>query len=62
MYKPTASFNLSKSTKRVLSTILNKEQRALYKNTMIQAELAEIYAPRSRPGRGENNKGDNNGG
>lgn len=61
MYKPTANFNLSKTSKKILGTILDKEKRSIFKKMMIQAELAEIHAPRIRLGRGENNKGENNG-
>lgn len=37
--KPTAHFCLSKTSKRVMSTIVDAEQRNIYKNAMIQAEL-----------------------
>ena len=33
-----AAFNLSKSTKRIASTILNKEQRSIFLKHMIDAE------------------------
>lgn len=61
MYKPNASFNLSKSTKRIMSTILDKEKRNTFKQAMIQAELSEMYAPKPRTNNKGDNKGDNNG-
>ena len=58
MYKPNASFNLSKPVKIMMANMIDKERRSLFKKAMIQAELSEIYAPRTRPGRGENPKGE----
>lgn len=37
--KPTASFKLSKSTKRSLATIIDPIQRSAFKRAMIDAEL-----------------------
>jgi hypothetical protein len=43
MLKPTSTFKLSKTTKRILALTkwTNKEQRDSWKRSMIQAELAE---------------------
>ena len=38
MAKTNASFNLSKPVRRVMGTILNREQRTVYKQAMIDAE------------------------
>jgi hypothetical protein len=40
MMKPNKTFKLSKSTKRMMCSIVNTEQRNQYKRMMIQAELA----------------------
>lgn len=48
--KPTASFRLSKQTKRFMTTILNPVERHAYKNAMIQAELAAGIKPKSTKG------------
>jgi hypothetical protein len=37
--KPTATFKLSKSTKRSLATIIDPVQRSAFKRAMIDAEL-----------------------
>jgi hypothetical protein len=37
--KADSNFNLSKSTKRILSSITNKEERRLFKEMMIRAEV-----------------------
>jgi hypothetical protein len=37
--KADSNFNLSKPIKKILSTILDKEERRLFKNVMISAEL-----------------------
>ncbi len=49
MAKTNASFNLSKSTKRVMSTILNKEQRAIFRQSMIDAEHSYTVNKHRRP-------------
>lgn len=49
MAKTNASFNLSKSTKRVMSTILSKEQRAIFRHSMIDAEHSYIVNKNRRP-------------
>ena len=38
MAKTNSSFNLSKPTKYIAATILDKEQRRIYLNAMIDAE------------------------
>lgn len=38
--KPTANFKLSKTTKRMMCFIADKNQRDTFKRTMIQAQLA----------------------
>lgn len=40
MMKPNKTFKLSKSTKRMMCSIVNTEQRNQFKRMMIQAELA----------------------
>lgn len=47
--KPNASFKFPKSAKLVLGTILDREQRRLYKQSMIQAILAETLIPKRTP-------------
>lgn len=42
MAKTNASFNLSKSIKRVLGSIIDPEQRRIYKEAMIDAEASFI--------------------
>lgn len=42
MAKTNASFNLSKSVKRVAGTILNKNDRRVYLDTMVDAEWSSI--------------------
>ena len=49
MAKTNANFNLSKSTKRVLSTILSKEQRSIFKRSMIDAEWDYTHKRHLRP-------------
>jgi hypothetical protein len=43
--KPGKHFNLSKTTKRVMATLLGDRMHA-YKSAMIQAELAAAIQPR----------------
>jgi hypothetical protein len=45
--KPTASYRMSKQTKRSLALIVDPQERGVQKRTMIQAELAAAIAPRS---------------
>ena len=40
MIKPGKTFKLSKTTKRMMCSIVDAEQRNAYKRMMIQAELA----------------------
>lgn len=48
--KPTASFRLSKQTKRFMTTFVNPVERHAYKNAMIQAELAASVKPKATKG------------
>ena len=45
--KPTASYKMSKQTKKSLALIVDPQERGVQKRTMIQAELAAAIAPRS---------------
>jgi len=45
--KPGKTFKLSKTTKRRMATIVDPVARHAYKNSMIQAELAQAVVPRS---------------
>jgi hypothetical protein len=40
MLKPNSTFKLSKQTKRFMTTIVDDNQRAVFKQVMIQAQLA----------------------
>lgn len=40
MLKPTSTFKLSKQTKRFMARIVDDNQRAIFKQVMIQAQLA----------------------
>ena len=42
MAKTNASFNLSKTTKRIMASIIDPEQRRIYKSAMIEAEVSRI--------------------
>ena len=44
MIKTNGTFNLSKTTKRMMATLVNAEDRNQYKRMMIDAEVAEIKA------------------
>ena len=53
--KPGKTFKLSKTTKRMLCSIVNTEQRNQYKRMMIDAELCAAIVPKTikkenRPG------------
>ena len=45
MNKPDKNFKLSKTAKRIISTILDPQQRGSYKRLMIDAELEMKKAP-----------------
>ena len=49
MAKTNASFKLSKSTKRVMSTILSKSQRTIFKHSMVEAEWDYVHKRHARP-------------
>ena len=53
MLKPNKTFKLSKTTKRMLCSIANTEQRNQYKRMMIDAELSAAIVPRITKGRKE---------
>lgn len=42
MAKTNASFNLSKPTRRIAGTIIDKAQRRIYLNAMIDAEWTRL--------------------
>lgn len=42
MAKTNSSFNLSKNVKRVLASIVDPDQRAIYRRAMIEAEHSYI--------------------
>jgi hypothetical protein len=44
MVKTNGTFKLSKTTKRMMATLVNAEDRNQYKRMMIDAEVAEIKA------------------
>ena len=54
MMKPGKTFKLSKSTKRMMCSIVNTEQRNQFKRMMIQAELAAgvVVKREAKPGPG----------
>lgn len=47
--KTDKNFNLSKSTKRILASITDKEQRLVFKKTMIEAEASYEDAKKRQP-------------
>ena len=56
MLKPTSTFKLSKQTKRFMTRIVDDKQRAIFKQVMIQAQLAAEEAKKqnmksSKPGK-----------
>jgi hypothetical protein len=44
--RATASFRLSKQTKRIMATIVDPIKQSEYKRAMINAELASLIQPR----------------
>lgn len=46
--KADKNFKLSKSTKRILSSIVDKAARLAYKNAMIEAELSQEKAKKTK--------------
>ena len=42
---PTDKFNMAKQTKRLMATILDKDDRASFKANMIQAQLQGAIKP-----------------
>ena len=55
MLKPTASYKMTKQTKRTLSlsNFTSQDQRNAWKRSMIQAELAALIQPKRERGRRE---------
>jgi hypothetical protein len=51
--KPGKSFKLSKSTKRMMCSIVDTVQRNQYKRMMIQAELAAGVVVKREPREGQ---------
>jgi hypothetical protein len=49
MMKPGKTFKLSKSTKRMMCSIVNTEHRNQFKRMMIQAELASQVIIKREP-------------
>lgn len=47
--KPGKAFNLSKTTKRAMATIVDPHMRAAFKREMIQAEIAAAIVPKREP-------------
>jgi len=46
MFKPNASFKLSKTSKRSLATIVDSHKRGETKRALIQAELGALIQPK----------------
>ncbi len=44
--RATASFRLSKQSKRIMATIVDPVKRSEYKRSMIEAELSAMIQPR----------------
>lgn len=59
MLKPTSSFKLAKSSKRLLAKILSPQQRSSFKKSMIEAQLAEAIQPRVLKSRNQDKETDN---
>ena len=51
--KPTKTFCLAKSTKRMMATMVDSEMRNAYKNAMIQAQLESAVKPKEKKDRDE---------
>lgn len=47
MLKPTSTFKLSKTSKRMLTQFVNAEERGHWKRMMVQAELAAAIVPKT---------------
>jgi len=58
--KPSKTFNLSKTTKRRMATIVDPVERHAYKNAMIQAQLASeiVVKHKEKTGRTPNTVSD----
>jgi hypothetical protein len=48
--KPTATFKLSKQTKRFMATIIDNHKRGEYKRAMIDAQLQASIQPKREKG------------
>lgn len=53
MMKPGKTFKLSKSTKRMMCSIIDTEKRNQFKRMMIQAELAAGVVIKREPKEGQ---------
>lgn len=53
MLKPTASYRMTKQSKRFLATIVDPVKRGEFKQSAIQAELAALIQPRISKGKRE---------
>jgi len=51
MLKPTASYRMTKQSKRLLATIVDPIKRGEFKQSAIQAELASAIQPRISKGK-----------
>ena len=54
MLKSTSTFKLSKQTKRFMARIVDDDQRAIFKQVMIQAQLAAEEAKKQNSKSGNN--------
>jgi hypothetical protein len=54
MVKTNGTFKLSKSTKRIMATMVNVNDRNHYKRMMIDAEVAEIKAKMAKISKSKN--------
>lgn len=44
--QPTKTFNLSKTTKRIMCSMVDAEARNAFKQAMIQAQLQSAFVPK----------------
>jgi len=51
MLKANANFKLSKQSKRLMATIVDPQERAAFKRSAIQAELAAAIQPKREKGK-----------
>lgn len=53
MFKPTASYRMTKQSKRFLATVIDPHKRGEIKRTLVQAELAALIQPKISKNRKE---------